>query len=103
MTALPVTSMTSFAAQGGFTLATFSSTRLEIYLATLSLVVAGACLFAAMDDSGRGVSREKWRPVGLFAAAVLLVLAGSFLQTELLLVGVVALAVGVVVALVVTL
>ena len=60
-------------------------------------------MFAAMDDSGRGGSRERWRPVGLFGAAVLLVLAGSFLQTELLLVGVVALAVGVVVVLVVTL
>ena len=103
MTALPVTSMTSFAAQGGFTLATFSSTRLEIYLATLSLVVAGACLFAAMDDSERGANRERWRPVGLFRAAVLLVLAENFLLTGLLLVGVVALAVGVVVVLVVTL
>lgn len=103
MTALPVVSMTSGVAQGGLAFATFSSTRLEIYLATMSLVVGGACLFAAMDDSGRGVSREKWRPVGLFASAVLLALAGNFLLTELFLVGVVALAVGVVVVLVVTL
>lgn len=103
MTALPIVSMTSGVAQSGFALATFSSTRLEIYLATMSLVVGGACLFAAMDDSGRGVNREKWRAVGLFASAVLLVLAGNFLLTELFLVGVVALAVGVAVVLVVTL
>ena len=103
MTALPVMSMTSVVAQGGFGLAVYSSTRLKIYLATLSLVIAGACLFAAMDDSERGANRERWRPVGLFRAAVLLVLAENFLLTGLLLVGVVALAVGVVVVLVVTL
>ncbi|MEZ2190083.1 hypothetical protein [Corynebacterium sp. CCM 9204] len=66
MTALPVMNMTSFVAQGGFALAAYLSTRREIYLATLSLVVAGACLFAAVDDSGRGVNREKWRTAGLF-------------------------------------
>lgn len=103
MTPLPVMSMTSVVAQGGFGFAAYSSTRLEIYLATLSLVIAGACLFAAMDDFERGANRERWRPVGLFMAAVLLVLTGNSLLTGLLLVGVVALAVGVVVVLVVTL
>lgn len=42
MTALPVMSMTSAVVQGGVGLAVYSSTRLEIYLATLSLVIAGA-------------------------------------------------------------
>ena len=56
-----------------------------------------------MDDSGRGGSRERWRPVGLFGATVLLVLAGNLLLTELRVVGIVDLAVGLVGVLVVTL